>query len=403
MVRSVEARATVLAAMGVASRDAQELLTYNDNHFNHSHLPPPWHFPLPPEAHVEVWDRYADAAALVGAFVELEQRLVQLCFPIAAGISETESYRAATRRGAAAEATVEATGLPLSRPEQLRLSVHPTLAGPIPILIPAGREDFVALVRALTRRNEPVPIPDSMGACMVAGFNNWDRVRRYREVWEAANPENCSADGWQEEFQRLIPRRELYQDRFIIISDGPYSDVAAAAVGETPTDWQRLSLTIRIEHECTHYFMRRVLDSSRNNVLDELICDYAGIVAAVGHFRSDWFLHFVGLESFPVYREGGRLQNYLGEPGLSERAFKVLQALTWSAAKNLERFDARHGSQFRDAQGKALVLLALTSQTLEDLASDEAESLLLASLVGLRQVTEDLAVGANESGEGGET
>lgn len=45
-------------------------------------------------------------------------------------------------------------------------------------------------------------------------------------------------------------------------------------------------------------------------MLDELIADYAGIVAAWGRYRADWFLRFVGLEDYPRYREGGRLQNY---------------------------------------------------------------------------------------------
>ena len=44
-----------------------------------------------------------------------------------------------------------------------------------------AREDFVFLVQSLTQRNEPEPVADSMGACIVAGYNNWDRVaERYQ-------------------------------------------------------------------------------------------------------------------------------------------------------------------------------------------------------------------------------
>ena len=45
----------------------------------------------------------------------------------------------------------------------------------------------------------------------------------------------------------------------------------------------------------------------RNNLHDELIADYAGITAAIGHYRAAWFLRFLGLEDYPTYRPGGRL------------------------------------------------------------------------------------------------
>ncbi len=85
----------------------------------------------------------------------------------------------------------------------------------------------------------------------------------------------------------------------------------------------------------------------QNNLLDELIADYQGIVAAVGHYRADWFLRFVGLESFPNYREDGRLQNYRGQPPLSNQAFKILQALVVAAAQNLEQFDRTFAQKLR--------------------------------------------------------
>ena len=130
---------------------------------------------------------------------------------------------------------------------------------------------------------------------------------------------------WPEEFQRIKAQKELYQDRFIILSTGPYSNVHAGEIGLDPEDWLKLSLVIRREHECAHYFTRRVFSSMRNSLLDEIIADYCGITAAVGRFRADWLLRFFGLESFPHYREGGRLQNYRGTPALSDPAFVVLQ------------------------------------------------------------------------------
>ena len=126
---------------------------------------------------------------------------------------------------------------------------------------------------------------------------------------------------------------------------------------------------IRLEHECTHYFTKRVLGSMQNRVLDEFIADYAGISAVVGGFRADWLLAFVGLECYPAYREGARLQNYRGTPPLSDGAFRILQALVFQAAHNLER----SVETCRDAHS---LLFALSTMTLEELASSQSEEVI---------------------------
>jgi hypothetical protein len=367
-------RMDLLASYGASGSEIEELLTYDTNAFDEHRTDAPPVLPLPAESHVAAWKRYALEAAEASAFAALQRRLVQLRFPIREGISQTEPYRAATLRGAPTEGMTEASGLVLARPDELRLLVHPSPAGQIPVLIPGGRADFVALVRALTMRNEPGPVPGSMGACMVSGLNNWDRILEHRRRWEAEGGDH-SETGWREEFRRLVPHKELYQDRFLILSDGPYSDVSAGEMGFTEQEWQRTSTTIRLEHECTHYFTLRVFSSMRNNLLDELIADYAGITAAAGRYRADWFLRFMGLESFPPYREGGRLQNYRGQPPLSDGAFRVLQGLVKDASENLERSDTGHPPPGQPEE-RAGTLLALTGFRLEDLAGPRAPGLI---------------------------
>ena len=372
MSNQQEFRRSVLAFYGASASQTEELLAYNQNLFSHKCLKHAVKFPLAPEAHVSVWEEYAFAARVIGAFEALKQCLVQFQFPILAGISQTEAYRSATRKGVPVDNIPEATGLILTLPEKLQLIIHQSLAGAIPVLLAGNREDFVTLVQALTMQNEPKLVPASMGACMVAGFNNWDRIRRYRQQWSAKNSGNCSESSWAAEFRSIIPQKTLYQDRFIILSDGFYSDISGIDMGLSELEWQRLSLTIRLEHECTHYFTRRLFGSMRNNMLDELIADYRGIVAATGYYRADWFLRFVGLESFPHYREGGRMQNYRGQPPLCDRAFKILQALVKAAAENLQRFHTDHASELRNSNIQPLMLIALTYLTLEELASKEA-------------------------------
>jgi hypothetical protein len=286
---------------------------------------------------------------------------VQLQFPIREGISQTEAYRAATRRGEPTLGMAEATGLKLREPDRLRLLLHDCPAGTIPVLRTGCREDFADLVRALAGRNEPIAVPPSQGACMVKGFNNWDRVRSHRAAWEAAG-----GGDWDAEFQRLLPRKELYQDRFLILSEGPYSGAPAAGLGLGDDEWRELSAAVRLEHECTHYLTERVFGSARNNLHDELVCDFAGIVRAAGRFRADWFLRFMGLEAFPAYRPGGRLENYRGQPPLSEGAFRALQALVRDAALRLE---AHPAAQKAPVPGEfAATLVGLYRLTLEEIA-----------------------------------
>lgn len=375
-----EFRSRILAAYGATTSEVEELLAYNENVFDRTNLTLPLKLPLLPEPHVSAWEHYAAVAREIGAFEVLKLCLVQLQFPIREGISQTQAYQAATRKGMLRNDMPEATGLVLQQPEQLQVFVHQSLAGAIPVVIAGTREDFVSLVQALTLRNEPKPIPDSMGACIVVGFNNWDRIRQYRKQWEVKHPANCSEASWTQEFQKLIRRKELYQDRFIILSQGSYSAVSAIEMGLENAQWQRLSLTIRLEHECTHYFTRRLFASMRNNLLDELIADYRGIVVAAGGYRADWFMRFMGLANFPNYLEGGRLQNYRGQPPLSDGAFKVLGALVKAAAENLEDFDAQHSDELRNSHQQALMLIALTDLTLEELASQEAHRLIQARM-----------------------
>ncbi|MEH2382705.1 MAG: hypothetical protein V7K27_28110 [Nostoc sp.] len=372
MIATQSFRTDILVSFQATTAQIEELLAYNQNVFNNNTLTDLVNFPLPPEPHVSTWEEYTLAARVVGAFEVLKQRLVQFRFPILEGISQTQAYQAATRRGVTVDGIVEATGLVLQQPEKLQLILHQSLAGTIPVLLTGNREDFVSLVQALTMRNEPQPVPDSMGACIVSGFNNWDRIHQYRQLWADENCANCSDSSWLAEFRRLIPQKQLYQDKFIILSDGFYSNISANEMGLDESQWQQLSVTIRLEHECTHYFTRRLFNSMQNNIFDELIADYRGIVAAIGCYRADWFLRFLGLESFPNYREGGRLQNYRGNPPLSDGAFGILQALVKVASENLQTFETKYVGKLTDTKIQLLMLMTLTHLTLEELASQEA-------------------------------
>jgi hypothetical protein len=357
-------RASVYHAFGATDAETSELLSYARGPYRRE--PAASVYPLPDELFVATWEEYAKEATSVGVAPCLSRRLMQLRFPIQSGISASESYQAATRRGVP---PTDQLGPPRwQRPDGLSLAIHPTPAGRIPIITSQDRGDFETLVRAMTRRNEPDVIPASMGACMVAGYNNWDRMATLRRAWAAERLEGDNEEAWQERFAALVPQRELYQDRFIVLSAGPYSG--------RDGPWTPYSVVIRREHECAHYFTRRVFGSMRNSLVDELIADYAGIVAAIGRYRADWFLHFLGLEAYPACRETGRLHNYRGSPPLSDGAFDVLQAVVVRAARMVEEFDKDLPPGPRPPSLQATVITALARAGLEAMASGHSAEVL---------------------------
>ena len=314
-------RLEVLESAGAEPALVDELLAYGE-------APPgddvsPAELPLADEPHVEAWLAYRREAREVGAEHTLKQHFAQFRFPVRTGISDDEAYRRATRKGVFEAALPFAPGATFSAPDRIDIDVLPTMGGRVPVIVAADRSDFVTLVQAFTERNEPAAVPDTMGACMVRGFNNWSRIAAYRRQW-AGSVDDANDAAWAEEFRRLVSRKALYQDRFIILSRGAYSAIDADAVGLDRDDWLARSLIIRREHECTHYFTYRCLGSLRSHALDELVADFVGLVHAFGRYSADVALLFLGLERYPEYRPDGRLENYWARAKLSRGAMSVV-------------------------------------------------------------------------------
>src|SRR5690606_30946650 len=94
-----------------------------------------------------------------------------------------------------------------------------------------------------------------------------------------------------------------------------------------------------------------------------------------GRFRADWLVRFLGLERQPVYRPGGRLEEYRGDLALDGGSFRVLCAAVERCARNLEAID-RLRPPWTGAPGsaadKAEMILALAAIGLEGLAGEAA-------------------------------
>lgn len=368
-----DGRGEVWRALGATPDETRALIAYADSAFDLSRAPA--RFPLADEPYAAAWAGYVEEAERVGAWACVRERLVQLRFPIEPGISESPVYQAATRRGV--WPAPAARGLELARPAELRLWLADTPVGRVPVLLAATRDDFIALVRALAYRNEPRPIADAVGATIVDGLNNWDRVAALRRAWEAGSATGSPA-AWAARWREIVSEPALYQDRIIVLSAGPYSGTAAADVGLGEDEWAQRSIALRLEHECTHHFTRRALGSMRNRLADELIADYLGIVAAAGGFRADWLVRFLGLERHPAYRSGGRLEEYRGDLALGSGAFRVLCDAVLRCARNLEAIDALRPvwtASAESAADKAEMILALAAIGLEGLAGDSAVEL----------------------------
>lgn len=366
-------RADRLRAAGASGGVLEELLRYDTPLLPANAVAAAAEAHYPDEPFLAVWEEYARDAEERGAVAVLAARLPQMRFPVRAGVSATDEYRAATRRG---EPPPEGEGPAFANPKTVTLTLHPTLAGRLPVLVAGERADFETLVRVFSARSEPVPVPPSMGACLVKGFNNWDRVERFRRSWEGENPEG---DWAGEGFPALLAEKALYEDRFMILSAGPYSGVPASAAGFAPAEWASLSISIRRDHECTHYATLRAAGATRVNLLDEVVADYVGLVRTFGRFRGDLARLFLGLERFPAYREGARLENYRGTPPLSDGALSVLRTVCHDALLGLEAFDAALPEGARSERGLLRVALALAATPLSGMGGARAAARLLSA------------------------
>ncbi len=307
---------------------------------------------LEDEAHATTWRSYV-AASMNGeqVFEVLRERLPQLRFPIEAGVSRSEVYRLAIRAGY--PTPLVKGGLALEQPQALRLSLQEGFAGALPVIETGTRYDFENLVRAFFFKSEPVSIPRSMGACLIAGYYNWDR--------------------WTEAM-------EGQRDTFVILSPGPYSDVPAHNLKLSEAVWHDYSMCIRRQHEYTHYATRRFFGCSRRHLLDEIVADYMGIVAAGGSFQLDWFVYALGLEHHPTYRVGGRFENYAGEWASSPELYASLMDLVVQAGRNLAQFDTQWADRLRAYSDSRLAFFALTQLTLVQLGAPDGAARLAQAL-----------------------
>ena len=184
----------------------------------------------------------------------------------------------------------------LISPELTTLEIYDSIAGNIPVIYSKEEEDFYQLVTKLINKGKEMPNIRRTGASFAFGSSN----------------------------------------KFIILSNKPYSNIPADMLDLSDDKWKDYSLIIRREHECTHYFTNRFLGATRNNLHDELVADFAGIVCATNNYYAKWFLLGMGLgennaDESPM---PGRFPVYV--PNLSEKAKYIMKTILIKASKNVE-------------------------------------------------------------------
>jgi hypothetical protein len=308
-----------------------ELLLYSKNKFiaKHDNISA-----ISEDSYVDTWQRYYDESKKSGVFETLKRYIVQLQFPVQKGISKTEAYINSTLKG---KENQNMSALKLNQPETLKLELYKSaMVGKVPILIVANKGDFDTMVCALSNKNEPKELPKSMGALCINGLVNWDRIHQLKANWSKQNQLGI----WNLYFkENVLPNPHLFKDKLIVLSTKEYSNIKSKSIGVPKNMWKSLSLIIRREHECAHLFTLKHYGTMTSNIHDEIIADYAGIIKALGQFNKDWFLHFMGLDNFPTYRNGGRLENYQGKNKLSIEAFEGLKTIVKNATETISKFD----------------------------------------------------------------
>jgi len=291
------------------------------------------------ELYIKSWEGYAATFQPEEAFDLLKMCYPQFNFPIQEGINKTQAYIDVVLKGKPFP-EVDRIAPILGKPEQLRFSIYESIAGKVPVLTITDDEDFVKVIQCLLYKNNPVAVPRSMGAMLANGVNNWDRIKSLKAKWVRNNP----SETWSKEFsQNVLPNPTLYKDKLIILSTKSYSAVIASCLGLTEREWADLSYKIRLEHECVHLYTLNRYGCASNNLHDELVADYIGIAKATGDYRKEWMLTFMGLEEYPTYRKGARLENYLKDASLTSGSFGQLISVIKRAIDSISEFDMALG------------------------------------------------------------
>ena len=266
----------------------------------------PWPAHLADDPGLSWWQTLPLPMGFEACWPALATALPQLLLPQEPNISRSERYKQTVLRGHPPAATPQ----PLAQPQQLRLWIAHHPYGSRPVLATPHRPDFLFLVRALAHRAEPAVIEAGVHAQAISGLIHWGLIH-------SIGPQSRAS--------------------LIVLHDDPYGSVPASALPLELDEqaWLERSTQLRLEHELTHLTTKRVLGEMRLNLLDELIADAMGQLAALQRFSAEVFLRCLR----------GRWRSYVDQ--LSDADAAAALALCRLRAQELEPILNQH----LDAQG----------------------------------------------------
>ena len=179
------------------------------------------------------------------------------------------------------------------QPECINIEIYESIAGKIPIIIIGNDDDFEQFIVNLAYVGVRPNNIHQQGASFLAGKKN----------------------------------------RFIVLSEKPYSNIPAEWMNLSNSEWRKKSMILRRAHECTHYYTRRYYGTADNNLHDELMADFFGLYAAFKEYKSKWFLHFMGVDG---ENKDGRLSLYVKD--LPDKVAKAIGEVAVHCAKFLEEW-----------------------------------------------------------------
>ncbi|MGI6069865.1 MAG: DUF7005 family protein [Blautia sp.] len=236
-----------------------------------------------------------------GVLQVLAKRYRGLYLPVAEGMSRSQAYKEYVLQGKGSEGTLA----DFYGDTQDEIVDFYTPEGSVEVICLEKRVDFELFLQKIAYRCEPVQIRPDVGAMMISGVINWDKLDSHRREWEMQG-----RDGWAEEFRRFTADPENFKDRVLVLSVGPYSNYPPEKAGYSGASWNRISRNIRMYHECCHYVCRRRWPKNTHIVFDEVLADAVGLLGALGHYDTRLARGFLGISPDGAY-EGGRLSAYV--------------------------------------------------------------------------------------------
>lgn len=365
-VSKKDLRKNVLKKVGAADYDIDLLLDFNSDLFDYSSLQGEITFPLEDELFIKTWKKYESDAASLGVFPVIRKACPHLNFPINNKIADSPEYKDAVLYANFTEERLKSNDLGLKEPEKLQLAVIQTDAGSIPMLYVPDRSDFEAIIRAMNHSNTEAEIPAELTSTIIHEFRNSDRISGYRERFLKKRSLMNLNTTWRDEYNKILLKKELYLDTFIIIYGGNASAVSAKEIGLPKEEWLAKSIVIGREKEALKYYMKRIFNVEKPHPYIELIAYYSAVKIAWGSFAADilFKLMIPGFEAkSPACGFGALSQK------LNRETCETIMKLLEKAAQNLEDFEKIYASEL-EVNDKNIMLISLTYITIEELASN---------------------------------